>query len=118
MKSPEDKNSYKLYKLSNKITLFAVQNKDFTHSSLGLSVRVGSYEDPVGLEGLAHEVQHCILSGSSHSKNLNAIYDFLINNHGSLNSWTGKINTFYTFRIINQNFEQAAEIFAGLFVHP
>lgn len=52
--SKVDKNKYKNIILKNGIKILLISNENYTKSSCCLSVRVGSYDEPVEYPGLAH----------------------------------------------------------------
>lgn len=61
-KSPCDKKTYRLIKLSNGLKALLVKNGEMNNNSaaVALVVNVGSFDDPIEIQGLSHFLEHMV----------------------------------------------------------
>lgn len=124
VKSESDKKEYRLIKLSNGLKAILIkefvdeqsQSKDIAAASL--SVKVGSFDDPPHVMGLAHFLEHILFMGSTKYPVENSFNDFLTANSGSDNAMTGSEETKYFFKVAEKAFPEALDIFANQFISP
>lgn len=82
----------------------------------GAYVDSGSREDPEGLEGLAHFVEHVIFKGTEKRRSWHII-NRMETCGGELNAWTTKENTVVYTVYPAGNFNRAAELIGDLLCH-
>lgn len=67
---------------------------------------VGSYNEPKGLEGIAHVVEHMVFKGSKHQKS-NEFSQWVLHHGGSINACTDWDFTAYYCEVANEYKDQA-----------
>ena len=70
---------------------------------------IGSIQDPPGLPGLAHFLEHMLFLGTEKYKDENAYNKFLSENGGSSNAFTAKDHTCYYFDVAPKALEGALD---------
>lgn len=60
IKSTCDKKQYRLIKLVNGLKVLLVKNVENSSSAVALSVDVGSFDDPLEIQGLSHFLEHMV----------------------------------------------------------
>ncbi|OWY93221.1 Nardilysin, partial [Phytophthora megakarya] len=83
-----------------------------------LTVDVGSLNDPEGLPGLAHYLEHVVFMGSEKYPEEDAFEAFLSAHGGSSNGATECESTRFVFDVDANYLETALDMFASLFVAP
>ena len=83
-----------------------------------LIVRVGSFQDPPALPGLAHYLEHVILMGSEQYPEANFLDVFLNNHSGNSNACTNYEHTTYEFDIPSFHLKEALKRFSHVFIKP
>lgn len=116
--SKVDKNKYKNIILKNGIKILLISNENYTKSSCCLSVRVGSYDEPVEYPGLAHFLEHMLFMGTEKYPNENEYSEYLASHSGSSNAYTDSEMTVYYFDVDSNYLEGAADRFAQFFTCP
>ncbi|XP_017794015.1 PREDICTED: nardilysin-like [Habropoda laboriosa] len=87
-------------------------------AACGLSVNVGSYSDPIEIQGLAHFLEHMVFMGSEKYSQENDFDAFIKNRGGSNNATTDcELTTFY-FEIQEKHLLSALDRFAQFFIKP
>lgn len=92
------------------------KSSDSAVEYFGAYVDSGSREDPPGLEGLAHFVEHVIFKGTAKRKSWHII-NRMERCGGELNAWTTKENTVVYTVYPTGNFTRAAELIGDLLCH-
>ena len=62
--SPNDSRQYDHITLSNGLTALVISDRETKESSCSMNVRVGYFDDPVQLPGLAHFCEHMLFLGT------------------------------------------------------
>ena len=75
-------------------------------------MNAGSFNDPMHRNGLAHFLEHMIFMGSEKYPDQNDYAEYIKNNGGNANAFTGMNMTNYHFIISNEAFEGALDRFA------
>ena len=65
IKAKNDPRSYRYIKLKNGITAVLISDPNAQKAAAAIDVGVGSFENPVGKEGLAHFLEHVLFLGNS-----------------------------------------------------
>lgn len=113
-----DKREYKRILLPNSLEVLLISDPETDKCAASMSVDVGSFSDPEGLEGLAHFLEH-MLFYASEKYPLEDSYSKYINEHGgSTNAYTASEKTDYFFDINADAFEEALDRFAQFFIKP
>ncbi len=99
--------------LSNGLKCLHIHTPGASVEYTGATVNVGSRNDPDGLEGLAHFVEHTIFKGTSHRKSWHII-NRMESCGGELNAYTTKETTVVYSVFPTGNFNRAAELIADL----
>lgn len=87
-------------------------------ASVSLALNVGSLNDPLTRQGLAHFLEHMIFMGSERYPDENG-FSNLINTHGGYsNAFTDNEVTNYHFRVDEAGLPLALEMFACLLSEP
>lgn len=113
-----DPRSYRHIVLSNKMKVLLVSDPQTAFSAAGVEVAVGSLAGPKEVEGLAHFCEHMLFMGSKKYPVPGDFLSFIANNNGYSNAFTGLEGTNYHFRVNNQAFTQALDMFAHFFIDP
>jgi insulysin len=65
LEAPElDDRAYRVVRLSNKLEALLIHDPDTDKASASVNVNVGSFSDPLDLQGLAHCVEHMLFMGT------------------------------------------------------
>lgn len=117
-KSPNDKATYRGIQLDNGMTVLLISDPKANKSLMSLAIPVGSMEDPVKQQGLAHYLEHMILMGSKDFPETNSINAFLTKNGGYDNASTTADRTAYYLEVNNNAFDEAVARLADAFAQP
>lgn len=113
-----DKRSYSMIELPNKMKVLLVSDKRAQISAVSIDVGVGSFNEPSNFPGLAHFLEHMLFMGSSKYPNTNEFNDFINKNGGSFNAYTSSENTNYHYSISSEGLEESLDIFSRFFIDP
>ncbi|XP_031738677.1 insulin-degrading enzyme-like 1, peroxisomal [Cucumis sativus] len=118
VKPRNDKREYRRIVLKNSLEVLLVSDPDTDKCAASMTVDVGSFSDPEGLEGLAHFLEH-MLFYASEKYPLEDSYSKYIKEHGgSTNAFTASEGTNYYFDVNADCFEEALDRFAQFFIKP
>ena len=73
LKSSNDKLKYRYFQLPNKMKCMLINDNEIEKSSAVMNVSVGSLQDPIEHQGIAHFLEHMLFMG-----NLPDIYSIFI----------------------------------------
>ncbi|RWS23762.1 nardilysin-like isoform X3 [Leptotrombidium deliense] len=121
LKSVSDKRLFKYIRLDNGFQSLLISEPKTTENRFNaacLCVKVGTFEDPPEVLGLAHLLEHAITMGSEQFPKENAFDDFLGGCGGYSNAQTEYEETFFEFETLYEDFEDALRIFASYFIRP
>ncbi|GMN54728.1 hypothetical protein TIFTF001_023858 [Ficus carica] len=107
VKARTDKRDYRWIVLPNSL-----------QCSASMAVRVGSFSDPDGLEGLAHFLEHMLFYASEKYPEEDSYSKYIAEHGGSTNAFTCPENTNYYFDVNADCFEEALDRFAQFFIKP
>ena len=116
--SPNDKNTYRVLNLSNKLTILLVHDDEAQKSAAAVDVSIGSFADPKHAQGLAHFLEHMLFMGTETFPDENEYSSYLNAHGGGSNAYTTDENTVYYFDVNNSYFKGALDRFAAFFVCP
>lgn len=117
-KSQRDDRQYRAISLDNKMTVLLVSDQQAVKSLAALALPVGSLQDPIQQQGLAHYLEHMVLMGSAKFPEPQAFSEFLSKHAGSYNASTAPYRTSYYFEVDNSAFEPALERLADAIAAP
>ena len=117
-KSETDDRSYRFLELSNGLKVVLVSDLGADKSAASMTVYRGSYQDPVGREGLAHFLEHMLFIGTEKYPEPDGYLQFVRANGGSSNAYTASDHTNYFFDIGSHAFREGFDRFAQFFIAP
>jgi len=118
IKSPNDQKTYQAITLSNKLNVLLISDPSTDKASAALDVNIGSADDPIEFQGLAHFLEHMLFLGTQKFPNPDEYQKFISDHGGSHNAFTSQEHTNYFFDINADNFEPALERFSAQFITP
>lgn len=83
-------------------------------ASMGIYVRNGSRDEQEGQGGISHFIEHMLFKGT-HDRTASDIAEEMDIMGGQLNAYTTKEYTCYYARVLNDNFEAAADILSDMY---
>lgn len=117
-RSPNDKAIYQGIKLKNGMRVLLISDEKANKSLMSMAIPVGSMEDPISQQGLAHYLEHMILMGSKNFPETNSLDKFLNKNGGYNNASTTAYRTAYYLEVNNEAFDEAVIRFADTLAFP
>ncbi len=90
----------------------------FSSVTLGLWVGVGSRDEPPGLSGATHLIEHLVFKGTERypeAREIACLMDLL---GGQVNAFTGKEATCFYARVLGEKRREALELLFDLVFHP
>lgn len=117
-KSPTDKAIYQGIRLANGMDVLLISDDKANKSLMSVGLPVGSMDDPVKQQGLAHYLEHMILMGSKAFPETNSLDGFLTKNGGYNNAFTASDRTVYYLEVNNNAFDEAVARLADAFAQP
>lgn len=113
----DSQNNINIYKLSNKIRVVFEQNRHLNSVTAGVWINVGSRDENVDNNGIAHMIEHMLFKGT---KNMSAeelaIKTAIIG--GGLNAYTSKENTEYYCKTLPSHLKEAIDILGDMICNP
>ena len=86
-------------------------------SAASLDIKVGSFYDPINLQGLCHLCEHVLFTGSELFPN-ESYSQFLAERGGSSNAYTASEHSNFHFDVPAEHFVDALQRFVSFFVCP
>jgi secreted Zn-dependent insulinase-like peptidase len=117
-KSLYDKSRFRYFRLKNKLQIFFIENIDSNMSSASMLVDVGNIDNPIGIDGMAHYLEHMLFMGSDLYPGTTYFQSQVSNNSGMTNAFTTDTNTRYFFNSNGENFLELLKIFSRFFIKP
>ncbi|MBR0573649.1 MULTISPECIES: pitrilysin [Pasteurellaceae] len=117
-KSPADNATYQGIQLDNGMTVLLISDPKANKSLMSAALPIGSMEDPVSQQGLAHYLEHMALMGSKKFPETNGLDHFLSKNGGRNNASTSKSRTAYYLEVNNNAFNEAVTRLADALAEP
>ena len=113
-----DNRKYKSITLKNGIQAILVSDKNAQNAAAAIDVGVGSFENPINMEGLAHFLEHMLFLGNKKYPKTNEFSEFLSQHGGSNNAYTSGKNTNYHFQVQYKHLEESLGRLAEFFISP
>jgi protease III len=117
-KSPNDDRSYAAMMLANNLQVVLVSDPTLENSAASLAVGVGSAQDPVSQQGLAHYLEHMLFLGTEKFPEPDGFMKFVAAHAGNTNAFTAFDKTNYHFQINSGKFDEALDRFSDYFKAP
>lgn len=117
-KSPTDTAAYQAIRLDNGMEVLLISDEKANKSLFSVGISVGSMEDPLNQQGLAHYLEHMILMGSKAYPETNSLDAFLTKNGGRNNAYTAPDKTVYYLQVNHQAFDEAVARLSDAFAAP
>lgn len=106
-KSENDKRQYQVIVLSNQMRVLLVSDASAIKSLGAIGVHVGSLQDPIEQQGLAHYTEHMVLMGSKNYPESDGFAEFLSKHAGKYNASTAFSHTIFYFEVENTALPEA-----------
>ncbi len=104
--------------LSNQLEVLLVSDPNFNKAAAALDVRVGSLQNPIEHQGLAHFLEHMLFLGTEKYPEVGEYDAYLQEYQGYSNAFTSDRNTNYYFEVNPQGFQGAVDRFSQFFISP
>ena len=118
VKSPNDNNEYRYITLENELQVLLISDPETKKAAAALDVMVGSGDNPVGREGLAHFLEHMLFLGTDKYPDAAEYEAYTTEHGGSRNAYTSSEHTNYFFDINEAFLPEALDRFAQFFIAP
>jgi len=118
IKSPNDQREYHSTTLSNKLTVLLISDPETDKASAALDVNIGSSDDPIEFQGLAHFLEHMLFLGTKKYPKPDEYQKYISDHGGSHNAFTSLEHTNYFFDINANNLEASLDRFSEQFTSP
>ncbi|KAI7990111.1 Insulin-degrading enzyme-like 1, peroxisomal [Camellia lanceoleosa] len=118
LKPRNDKREYRRIVLQNSLQVLLISDPETDKCAASMNVAIGSFSDPVGLEGLAHFLEHMLFYASEKYPLEDSYSKYITEHGGSTNAFTSSERTNYYFDVISDSFEEALDRFAQFFIKP
>lgn len=105
-------------RLKNGLEAFIISDPKTDKSGAVLSVKAGSWEDPLEYPGIAHFLEHMLFLGTKKYPNESEYSAYISENGGMSNAYTTHNYTSYMFSINNPAFAEGLDRFANFFKEP
>ena len=113
-----DDREYSVITLANSLTVLLISDPASNISSASMDVAAGSFDDPIGYEGLAHFCEHMLFLGTEGFPDEHEYSQFLSTHGGYDNAFTSTQETNYYFDVEASYFEHALDMFSQFFISP
>ena len=118
IKAKNDSRNYRYIELENGITAVLISDPSAQKAAAAIDVGVGSFDNPVGKEGLAHFLEHVLFLGNKKYPDTKGFSNFLNQHGGYNNAYTSSKNTNYHFTVNATYLEEALDRLAQFFINP
>ncbi|MCE5316035.1 MAG: insulinase family protein [Parachlamydia sp.] len=105
-------------RLNNGLEAYLFSDPEVDKSSAGLTVIIGSWDEPSQNPGLAHFNEHMLFLGTRKYPKEAEYNRFIAENDGTANAFTAEDATSFMFAIDNKAFPEALDRFASFFKEP
>ncbi len=118
LRSPNDERQYRYLQLDNKMKVLLVSDAKAEKSAASLNVYVGSFQNPVEREGLAHFLEHMLFLGTEKYPEAGEYQAYISEHGGQHNAYTSLEQTNYFFNVDSAYLFDTLDRFAQFFVAP
>ncbi|RZC77504.1 hypothetical protein C5167_001669 [Papaver somniferum] len=113
-----DNREYRRIVLPNSLEVLLISDPETDKCAASMSVGVGYFSDPEGLEGLAHFLEHMLFYASEKYPVEDSYSKYITEHGGSTNAYTSTEHTNYFFDVNTDSFEEALDRFSQFFIKP
>ncbi|KAK3127443.1 hypothetical protein QOZ80_7AG0573360 [Eleusine coracana subsp. coracana] len=117
-KPRNDRRGYRRVVLPNALECLLVSDPDTDKAAASMSVSVGYFCDPDGLEGLAHFLEHMLFYASEKYPVEDSYSKYIAEHGGSTNAFTSSKQTNFYFDVNSDSLHDALDRFAQFFIKP
>ena len=118
LRSPNDERQYRYFQLDNKMKVLLISDSKAEKSAASLNVHVGSFQNPVEREGLAHFLEHMLFLGTEKYPEAGEYQAYISEHGGRHNAYTSLEQTNYFFDVDSAYLVDTLDRFAQFFVAP
>jgi secreted Zn-dependent insulinase-like peptidase len=118
IKSDNDQRQYRRVILPNNLDVLLISDPATDKAAAALDLYVGSYQNPIKRQGLAHFLEHMLFLGTKQYPKPGAYQTFISEHGGSHNASTGLEHTNYFFDVSADHLSDALGRFAPFFTDP
>jgi len=118
LRSPNDERQYRYFQLDNKMKVLLVSDAKAEKSAASLNVYVGSFQNPIEREGLAHFLEHMLFLGTDKYPEAGEYQAYISEHGGQHNAYTSMEQTNYFFNVDSAYLLDTLDRFAQFFVAP
>ncbi len=118
VQSENDSRHYQSLTLPNQLKVLLVSDPNADKSAASLDINIGSRQDPIDYQGLAHFLEHMLFLGTEKYPDADEYQQFISSRGGSHNAYTSFEHTNYFFEIEPKYFDSALDRFAQFFIAP
>lgn len=104
--------------LPNSLRCVLVSDPSTPLSSASMNVSVGSMDDPIHFQGLAHFLEHMLFLGTNKYPRDNHYKTLISDNGGTCNAYTGLFDTNYYFQVKSEKMAEVLDVFGQFFISP
>jgi insulysin len=104
--------------LENGVEVLLISDPNADQSAASVSMRVGSWNDPLEYAGMAHFCEHMLFMGTEKYPNENEFHALVGDYGGSTNAFTAPHQTVYMFSSQTKGFLPILDRFAHFFIDP
>ncbi|MGK2914220.1 MAG: insulinase family protein [Porticoccaceae bacterium] len=117
-RSPGDDRGYRYLHLPNHLQVLLISDPTADKGAAALNVRVGSFDNPEGRDGLAHFLEHMLFLGTEKYPEAGDYQAFISEHGGTHNAYTSLENTTYYFDVDARYLADTLDRFAQFFIAP
>ncbi|MCW8107789.1 insulinase family protein [Alteromonas ponticola] len=118
MTTPPDQDRYHCFTLHNGLKVMVYHQPEQAASYISMAIRGGHFYDPENCQGLSHLLEHMLFMGSVHLPNPNQINEYIENNGGHMNAWTGTEYANFHFNCRSEALPSVLPAFADMLCSP
>lgn len=116
--SPHDPHEYKWIWLQGHFPVLLVHMPEAQQSAAAFAVNAGHFHDPDDAPGIAHFLEHMLFLGSERWPAPESFGQFIQQNSGHYNAWTGTEHSNYYFSVQPSAFAEGLDRFSSLIREP
>ena len=105
-------------RLENGVQAYLISDPEASDSAAAVSVRVGSWNDPIEAPGMAHFVEHLLFMGTRKFPRESDFMQYIRDRGGNYNGMTLHDRTVYGFSVPHEGFEGGLDRFSRFFIDP
>uniref|UniRef100_A0A7S0UFC5 Peptidase M16 N-terminal domain-containing protein n=1 Tax=Hemiselmis andersenii TaxID=464988 RepID=A0A7S0UFC5_HEMAN len=113
-----DKRRYRHVVLPNSLECILISDAESHSGAAAMCVGVGQLDDPPGVDGLAHFLEHMLFLGTERYPEESSFDQFCSSCAGYSNAWTSLDHTTYHFIVAHDKLRETLDRFAAFFTCP